>query len=87
MSAERGPGRLGQAVEIPCIAQGAGRGLARIKHRLYYSSSPFDAEDGAAKCKPRATKKAQGVCADRQVALSAAGRTSEGKPAPVATLP
>lgn len=49
----------------------------RIKPRLYYSSYPLHAGDGAAKCKPRAAKKAQGVCGDRQAALSLTDRTSE----------
>lgn len=77
MSAEWGLGRLGEVVGMPCIAQGASGGLARIKHRLYYSSSPLDAGDGAAKCKLRATKKVQGVCGDRQAARSATDRTSD----------
>lgn len=61
---------------MPCIAQGARGGLARIKHRLYYSSWPLDAEDRTAKCKSRAAKKAQGVGGDRQAALSPMDRTS-----------
>lgn len=62
---------------MPCIAQGARGGLAQIKRCLYYSSYPLDAGDRAAKCKSRATKKAQGVCGDRQAALFPTDRTSE----------
>ena len=77
ISAEQGFGRLGQVIGMPCIAQGARGGLARIKHCLYYSSFPLDAEDRTAKCKSRAAKKAQGVCGDRQATLSPTDRTSE----------
>lgn len=67
---EQGLGWLGQVTWMPCIAQGAGGGLACMKHCLYYSSYPLDTGDRAAKCKLRAVKKS-GVCVltDRQLSL------------------